>query len=218
MRPVRPSPLQNRVDPFGRLLAVPERGAWTGNRGRLHDSAFGIARRGWTTQAWITCRLSFKGRRRVLMSPERYTELFFLDEATAFAAGHRPCGECRRADFTTFKSAWLAGNVEFNMGQNPPIGRIDAVIHHERIARAPWSQASAQAAMVGDLPDGAMVSDDVGAWLLWGGRLRRWTPAGYTDGREAFPDAATRLITPWSVLRAFASGYRPAVHPTAERG
>lgn len=217
MRPARPSPLQNRVDPFGRLIAVRERGGWTGNRGRLHDGAYRIGGRGWTTQAWITCRLSFKGRRRAVMSPGRYTELFFLDEATAFAAGHRPCGECRRADFAAFKSAWLAGNAEFRLGHHPSIGHIDVVIHRERIARPPWSQTPTQAAVLEELPDGAMVSDDTDAWLLWRGSLRRWTPAGYTAGREAIPEAAMRLITPMSVVRAFAAGYRPTVHPTASR-
>ena len=218
MKQARPSPLRNRVDPYGRLIAVPGRGAWTGNRGRLHDEAYRIARRGWTTRAWITCLLSFKGRRRAVMSPRRYTELFFLDETTAFAAGHRPCGECRRAAFTAFKSSWLEGNAERGLGRDSPIARIDAVVHRERLARAPWSQVPAQAVFLGDLPDGAMVSDDVDAWLLWRGSLRRWTPAGYDAWREAAADTAMRLLTPWSIVRAFAAGYRPTVHPTAERG
>lgn len=217
MRLARPSPLQNRVDPFGRLLAVPERGGWTGNRGCLHDGAYRIGRRGWTTRAWITCRLSFKNRRRAVMSPGRYTELFFLDEASAFAAGHRPCGECRRADFGRFKAAWLAGNAVIDPGRDPPITLVDAILHRERIARTPWSQAPARFAMIRQLPDGAMVSEDGGAWLLWRGSLHRWTPGGYVGRRQANAAAAMPVITPMSVVGAFAAGYRPTVHPTAEQ-
>ena len=217
MRSARPSPLQNRVDPFGRLLAVPERGAWTGNRGRLHDGAYHIGRRGWTTRAWIICRLSFKNRRRAVMSPGRYTELFFLDEASAFAAGHRPCGECRRVDLTAFKAAWLAGNAIVDLSRNPPITQVDAILHRERIARTPWSQAPPRSTTVGQLPDGAMVSDDGEAWLLWRGSLHRWTPGGYLGRRQANAAAAMPVITPMSVVRAFAAGYRPTVHSTAEQ-
>ena len=107
--------LQNRVTPFGEIIATPERGAYMGNRGgRIHhNDRQELQTRRWASRQWITCLLEFKGRHRMVMQPNRYTELFFLDEVTAFAAGHRPCAECRRDDFSRFMTAWAIGNPEY---------------------------------------------------------------------------------------------------------
>ena len=125
-------PLQNRVDPFGQLIRTTARGAWMGNRGLIHNEHQQIIRP-FRLKAWITCVLEFKGRHREVMTPNLYTELFFLDEATAFSAGHRPCAECRRADFNLFKAAWVQGNPLYMYNMKTPIGEIDEIMHRERI-------------------------------------------------------------------------------------
>src|SRR5262245_6485047 len=126
---VRAMPRQNRVTPWGEIVAMPERGTLMGNRGLLHD-AEGQIMRPWRERRWIICLLDFKGRRRSVMSPGLYTELFFLDEATALAAGHRPCAECRRERFNAFRDAWLKGN-----GGAAPVTApdIDRRLHEERL-------------------------------------------------------------------------------------
>jgi hypothetical protein len=203
-------PRANRVDPWGGLIATPARGEWMGNRGRLHDPAGRLTGRRWTTRAWICCRLSFKGRRRPVSPPGRYTALFFLDEATALAAGHRPCGECRREDLATFKSAWLSGN-----GSRPAVAAIDATLHRERTARWPWRGERPRAVDPSALPDGAMIAlDETEPWLVWGDRLWRWTPFGYHHLRPRRDVLSAPLITPPSIVRALAGGYRPVPHPS----
>jgi hypothetical protein len=192
-------PLQNRVTPLGELIADPARGLVYGNRGCLHD-AEGRIRRRYAGRRWIACRLRFRGRRRSpLLQPGRYTELFFLDEATAFAAGHRPCAECRREDYVRFLALCGATGAD----------EIDARLHGERLQR--------HAAALADLPDGAFVLRDGEPWLVRGAALRRWTPAGYAD-RVARPDGPAVLITPPSlvaVLRAGWQGAVPLLHPSA---
>lgn len=202
-------PLQNRVTPFGEIVAHPVRGMFMGNRGILHDSGRRLhPTRRWTHKAWICCLCDFKGRRRTPMTPGRYTELFFLDEATALAAGHRPCFECRRADAKRFAAAWAQGN-----GASPPPAKaIDAVLHAERLdgkARRlhPLPAASET------LPDGTMVAAEDRAWLVSGGRLLRWSFEGYGAAAGIFP--APKLLTPPSIVRTLAAGYRPALHPSA---
>ena len=187
--------LQNRVTPFGELVAVPERGAWTGNRGVLHDHQRRIARQ-WQNRRWIVCRLEFKDRHRTVMTPGRWTELFFLDEATALAAGHRPCAECRRADFNAFAAAWPHSE------RRAPA--IDDVLHRERLGERPAVDDTAA------LPDGAMVASGPQAYLVAGGALHRWTPGGYRDP-GAQPPGALVLLTPPSTVVALANGYRPHV-------
>src|SRR5919201_3105665 len=126
-------PLQNRVDPFGEIIADPARGTWLGNRGILHDTERRIVRP-WQVRRWIVCRLEFRGRHREVMSPRRtWTELFFLDEATALAAGHRPCGECRYEDYRRFKAIWLAANRERGLGAAASIAAIDRELHRDRV-------------------------------------------------------------------------------------
>jgi hypothetical protein len=209
-------PRQNRVDPFGRLIAVPARGTLTGNRGCLHDAAGNIVRR-WTTRAWIACRLSFKGRHRAIMTPNRWTELFFLDEATAFAAGHRPCGECRREDYVRFKAAWVHGNAQFDLTVKTPIEKIDLILQRERVSEPPASTKVLFAADIDTLPDGVFIvgSDGETPWLVWGGKLLRWAPDCYGAAIERPELISVNVLTPRSMVAAFDAGYRPQVHNSA---
>jgi hypothetical protein len=209
-------PLQNRVDPFGDLVAVPARGTLMGNRGRLHDASRRIVRRvaaGY--RAWVTCRLEFRGRRRAVMTLGRYTELFFLDEATALAAGHRPCGECRRADYSRFKAAWLTGNPDRGLDPGAPIAAIDRELHQDRLGSD--GRQHTFRAMLGTLPDGVIVALPSAAdpLLVWQGTLRPWSPAGYGPPRDCPGEAIVTVLTPRSSVSAIAAGYRPGVHPGA---
>src|SRR5262249_48279462 len=122
---------QNRVNPFGDLIAVPDRGTFMGNRGILHDT-WGRIRRPWTVKRWLVCVLEFRGRKRTVMTPNRYTELFFLDEATALAAGHRPCAECRHARYIAFRDAWAKGRGR-SRSPRPSADDMDNVLHAERV-------------------------------------------------------------------------------------
>jgi hypothetical protein len=210
------TPLQNRVDPFGDLIATPARGTLMGNRGRLHDAARRIARRvapGY--RAWVTCRLEFRGRWRAVMTPGRYTELFFLDEATALAAGHRPCGECRHADYRRYKAAWLAGNADRGLDPAAPIAALDRELHRDRLG-ADGRQRTFQSPL-GALPDGVLVTRPGVAepLLLWRGALRPWSPAGYGPPRRAAAGTVVTVLTPRSSVAAIAAGYRPGVSDTA---
>lgn len=205
--------LQNRVDPWGRLHAVPERGAWMGNRGILHDENRRVVSH-WKLRAWITCVLQFRGRQRTPFSPRRYSELFFLDEATAFAAGHRPCAECRRARYNEFKAAWLAANPSRIDAVNPKIGEIDRILHAERVQKS--GGKISYEAPYGALPPGTMIEHDAAACLVWGGGLHRWSFAGYAR-MPAVPSRSdrVRVLTPASVVRLFAAGFVPQVHDSA---
>ena len=200
-------PRQNRVTPDGELIAVPDRGMFWGNRGCLVDRDGNLARycRG---KAWLVCVLEFKGRRRQLWTPGRLTELFFLDEATALAAGHRPCGECRGADYRAFKSAWARAHP----AEKVSAPAMDARLHADRLVR-PGVRRTHQAP-AGDLPDGAMVSLYGQAWLVRGDELAAWAPGGY-GSRRARPDEAVTVITPRSTVATLAAGYQPALHPSA---
>lgn len=199
-------PLQNRVDPFGAIFATEHRGELMGNRGRLHDATKAIVRP-WSGKAWITCALAFNGRKRELMSPDSYTELFFLDEATALAAGHRPCAECRRADYKRFKAAFTAAQAAQGLAIRSA-GDMDGVIHRER-------RAARRAGQAGALPDGAMLALDGQAWLKVGEVLRLWTPGGYTVSRP-LPAGELEILTPASSLSALAAGYVVHLHRSAE--
>lgn len=203
--------MRNRVDPFGEIIADPARGLWMGNRGRLHDAGRSILRP-WQVRRWITCRLEFRGRHRDVMPPWRWTALFFLDEATAFAAGHRPCGECRHPDYRRFRELWAAVHPD------DPVGAdwIDARLHAERLSgRAGKRTAPAELA---DLPDGAFVVRDGAAWLVRDGFLLEWTPGGYAARRPRPAGGRVELLTPPSVVAVFRAGYRPRLHPSAEPG
>jgi hypothetical protein len=185
-------PLRNRVTPLGDVVAVPERGLVYGNRGCLHDPSGRIVRRS-ATKRWIACRLAFRGRYRdPTPAPERYTGLFFLDDATALAAGHRPCAECRRADYARVLEVLGAGSAD----------RLDALLHAERTAPRPRVH-------VGSLPDGAFVLHAGLPHLVLGGTLRSWSPGGYGTPRAVTDEL--ELVTPPSLVRVLRSGWRPLV-------
>lgn len=220
-------PLQNRVTPFGEIVAVASRGMFTGNRGIIHDPATKtLLSRRWSTHAWITCTCEFRGRRRDVMATRSWTELFFLDEATALAAGHRPCYYCRRTDANAFAAAWARGNGLEQVSAK----QIDATLHRERLD-GKAKRLHPLACAVGELPDGAMVADvkhdDAGArdgrcigtaYLFTRGRLLRWSFEGYLPvDPEVLASQATQfaLLTPPSTLCALGAGYQSALHPTA---
>jgi hypothetical protein len=207
--------LQNRVTPLGALIRDPARGLVYANRGCLHD-AEGRIRRRYNGRRWIACRLQFRGwKRQRLLQPGRFTELFFLDEATALAAGHRPCALCRREDYNRFTAIWRQQHPEQNGAD-----AIDAQLHRERVD--PDTRAHlCHEARLQDLPDGAFILRDGTPWLVLGDELLAWTPAGYRE-REPRPAAArVRLITPPSSLAILRAGWEPLVplfHPSAEAG
>ena len=209
-------PLQNRVTPFGEIVAVPERGSLMGNRGRIHNEHRKLKTRHWDRKAWIICLLQFKGRRRQVMAPSTYTELFFLDEATAFAAGHRPCAECRRPDAKRFKDLWLEINGALLQGKSGTMANMDAILHSERIGRDGTQRR--WEARLSELPDGAMVlvDDARAAFLLQQGSLYLWSPAGYVERKTAPSGRTATVLTPPSVTRVLAAGYRPVVHPSVD--
>ena len=205
-------PLQNRVTPLGELIATPERGLVYGNRGCLHDGAARIRRR-YNGKRWIACRLKFGGRRRPrLMAPGRYTELFFLDDATALAAGHRPCAECRRADYGHLTTAWATIHP-----RQPGADAIDAQLHGERINEETGERRYSSAPLR-ELPDGAFVLRGGKPWLVLGDELLLWSAAGYlTRTRRPTRERAT-VITPPSLVALLRIGWRPLVplfHPSA---
>jgi len=198
--------LQNRVDPEGNLIATSARGAWMGNRGQLHGAGKTVLRR-FKLKAWITCLLQFKGRCRQVMSPNWYTELFFLDEATSFAAGHRPCFECRRQDYDRFKSAWLKGNPDYGFTKKTSIREIDDILHRERIDAD--GRKVTFTALLNELPDGTFIRLDNRPFLLAGGQLHRWTPFGYDETTVAAGVGEVTVLTPRSTVNAMRAGYRP---------
>jgi hypothetical protein len=202
-------PLQNRVTPSGEIVSTPHRGLFTGNRGIIHDPATKtLLNRRWSSKAWITCTCEFRGRRRDVMGTRSWTELFFLDEATAFAAGHRPCFYCRRADANAFRAAWERGNGV--RGMRAPA--IDETLHTERL-NGKAKRLHALSMPIEELPDGAMVQADDHNYLITQRRALLWTWDGYREAATPPRDAA--LLTPPSALRALAAGYRPLLHPSA---
>lgn len=208
-------PRQNRVTPFSTLIATPARGTLTGNRGCLHDE-HGQIRRAYQGQRWIICRLEFKGRKRALMQPGRYTELFFLDEATALAAGHRPCAECQRDRFNLFRDFWTKGNRELTRSDQPSATVIDAELHQERTVFD--FERRRLCLSIGDLPDGTFVaSDELTACLVLDHRLWQWNPDGYQISAADVSNAPMRVLTPASIVRALSAGYPVNIHPSARQ-
>lgn len=210
----RPSPLQNRVTATGEIIADPARGLLMGNRGCLHrpDGRLGVTR--WRAKLWICCTLTWKDIRRDPMPPGRWTALFFLDEVTSLAAGHRPCAYCRWKDFLWYAQAWrdAAG-----LPKRPWAHEMDAALHRERVHSYSRRQVTRPAG-VDDLPDGVVVRPPGGEpALLAGGRLRPWTITGYGRPVKITPGATVELLTPPSSVAAIRAGYRPLVHPSAGR-
>lgn len=195
--------LQNRVNPFGELIATPEHGVWMGNRGILHNDEKQIVRP-YKLKNWLTCVLKFRGRHRQVMAPNRYTELFFMDEATAFSAGHRPCFECRRADYSRFKHYWLLGNAGLGFDEKTSIIKIDNHIHKERMGKG--NSKLTHKENTADLPDGAMIALNGTAFLKKGNQLFEWSPKGYTEP-IALPKGTVDVLTPKSLLNTVRAGY-----------
>lgn len=191
-------PRQNRVTPFGEIVANPARGSFMGNRGRLHDGQGHIFRQS-ERRAWITCLVHWPGIRREIMAPGQYTELFFLDEATALAAGHRPCGQCRHEALYRFKDTWAKATGESSL---PPVGDIDAVLAAQRGHLHAVEDPEA-------LPHGAMVTVDETrkAWLKSDRHWRLWSFEGYGEPC-ALPPGSVQLITPPAIVAALAAGYQ----------
>ncbi|HEU5421883.1 MAG TPA: hypothetical protein VFV41_29675 [Streptosporangiaceae bacterium] len=206
-------PLQNRVTPAGEIVTVPDRGLMMGNRGCLHGQGreLGITR--WRSKLWICCVLEWKGVRRDPMPPGRWTALFFLDEATALAAGHRPCAYCRRGDYLGYAQAWQAAA---HLAQRPGAQEMDAVLHRERVDRSRRKRTRLMPAAA--LPDGVMIRAGGTTGLLLGGRLRPWSFAGYAAPDAGVLPGTVEVLTPPSTVAAIAAGYQPLVHPTAVTG
>jgi hypothetical protein len=201
---------QNRVTPLGELIADPARGLVYGNRGCLHDE-HGRIRRSYNGKLWIACRLRFKGwHRSPLMAPGKFTELFFLDEATAFAAGHRPCALCRREDYNAFRALWS----ELHPGDRRA-SEIDARLHEQRLDAPPGRRTARRRRLhdvaLDDLPDGAFVLRAGEPWLVYGDELRRWTPAGYAAAISRPRREPAPAITPPSLIELLRAGWSGAV-------
>jgi len=200
--------LQNRVTPFGEIVAIPQRGMLTGNRGIIHDPATKtLLNRRWATKTWLVCSCEYKSRRRAVMAGRSWTELFFLDEAVALAAGHRPCFRCRREAAERFRDSWSAAKG----GLRASAKTIDSVLHHERI-ECGRKRVHPIPGRLGALPDGAMVVASGSAFTLYSGQAHRWTNEGYGPP-ERFHHA-DGLLTPPSTLMALGSGYQPVLHPS----
>ena len=203
-------PLQNRVTPFGAIVAVPDRGRFTGNRGIIHDPLTRtLLRRRWASKSWLVCLCDYKGRRREVMAGRSWTELFFLDEATALAAGHRPCFFCRRADAEAFVAAWERGNDAPGLRA----AEIDKVLHRERLDGR-GKRLHPLAGPVAGLPDGAMIQVGTHACLVVRGRPLSWSFEGYQQPSD-MSLAGAAILTPPSTVRALQAGYRPVLHPSA---
>ncbi len=200
--------MQNRVNPFGEIIETKARGAWMGNRGRIHNEKKEIISQ-YKLTAWLICKLDFRGRKRQIMAPDRYTELFFLDEATAFAAGHRPCFECRREDFNRFKNLWILANPQYHFNNNTSIREIDKILHHERINKDGSKKTFEQ--VVNNLCDGTFISIDKKAYLFYKKQLYLWSPFGYEKQNTLTIKGKVQVLTPLSVVNTFRAGYAPQI-------
>ncbi len=208
-------PRQNRVTPFGEIIATPERGIFMGNRGCLHDAHENL-KKNWTTQRWIICIREYKGIQREPMPPGQYTSLFFLDEATALAAGHRPCALCRRDDFNRFRHFWLQANPYFPAGTVPSIDEIDLILHRERVNAS--KEKITYPAKLSDLPDGTFITldDPTTAYLVLNGNLLRWSAGGYLEKLTQPTNTSVQVLTPASIVKTLAAGYTPLIHPSKD--
>lgn len=200
-------PLQNRVTPFGAFIADPARGLFMGNRGgRMHDDARKLTGRRFVSRQWICCVLDFRARHRTVWG-NSYTELFFMDEVTALAAGHRPCFECRRAEAIAFAESWARAS-----GRRPRAAEMDAVLHGERLDGRDKRTFRGSAS---ELPDGTMIAVDGAAYAVRGSAMLRWSPAGYAEERPRPAAGRVDVLTPRSIVAALGAGYRPHWHPSA---
>jgi hypothetical protein len=202
-------PLRNRVTPFGEIAAIPERGTLMGNRGILHDAQRNIVR-DWQVRRWIACRLEFRGRHRAVMQPNRYTELFFLDEAAALADGHRPCAECRSADYRVFQGMWRS----VHSTQLATADAMDRVLQFERRS-GPFAKRTFLAS-IDALPDGTYVEVDRRAWLVLDDALLAWAGDRYAERLRRPRGAQVTVLTPPSIVEVLRAGYKPGLHDTAD--
>ena len=207
-------PLQNRVSPDGCIHATPERGLFMGNRGIIHDPETRtlLARTRWKTRAWIICLCAFKGPKRTLMDKGRYTELFFADEATALAAGHRPCFRCRRTEARAFRAAFSSGQ-----GGDVTTAEMDAILHGERRVSRKAPPCVLTPDTLASLPDGTFVESGGTAFLLKDRMARAWSFAGYAAPKplSVLVRAPVTLLTPQSTVEALRAGYRPVISAAA---
>jgi hypothetical protein len=186
-----------------------------GNRGILHNDAQQI-RHQWSHNAWVCCELEFNNVKRTLFAPNNYSELFFLDEATSFAAGHRPCNTCRHERHAEFKQSWLRANRPERAGNFVKMSEIDGVLHAERAIRGGGKQTFA--AQVQELPHGTMFDHNGLVYLSWKRGPLRWSFEGYSPATALPPDSIVRVLTPMSIVRMFSNGFEPCVHHTADTG
>lgn len=205
-------PRQNRVTPFSSIIATPARGQWIGNRGCIHDEN-GHIRRMYQTRRWIVCLLQFKGRRRTLMQPGRWTELFFLDEATALAAGHRPCAYCQRARYEEFRAGWARANPSLVSHPKPSADVLDACLHRERLDAT--RQRITYLALLGTLPDATFVVHGEQACIVRESRLYPWQPEGYGAAIDLPPDTILSVLTPRSIVNTLAIGFAVQIDSSA---
>jgi hypothetical protein len=207
----RRPPLQNRVMPTGEIVSHPGRGMLMGNRGCIHnaDRTLGVAR--WRSQLWISCVLDFRGWKRDVMPPGRWTALFFLDEPTALAAGHRPCGYCRADDHRWFGESWRTAQ---GLPARPTAAQMNSWLHAERVEGRTRRQLTREVALA-DLPDGAMVRYEGSPALRVGEQLLPWSFNGYGPSLRPAPRTRVDLLTPPAIIGALRAGYRPLVHPSA---
>lgn len=207
-------PRQNRVTPWSTLLATAERGHLMGNRGCLHDDQQQI-RRMFVGKRWILCQLAFRDRRLPIMAPGRYTQLFFLDEATALAAGHRPCAECLRPRFEQFRRMWASANPTISAGVTPLAPALDEALHRERISAT--GEKVVERAALAELPIGSIVVLDGSTqpYLVLEQSLRPWSPAGYGPALTRPATISVGVLTPRSVVRTLALGYPVMLHQSA---
>lgn len=197
--------LQNRVNPFGEVIALPGRGTMMGNRGILHDEQRRIVKQS-AVKRWIACVLEFRGRYRKVMTPHRYTELFFLDEAAGFSAGHRPCAECRRTDYNRFRTFWR------DAIQTPDdADSMDEVLHRERLD---GKKKRMYSAALSALPNGTYVAIDGVPYLLWHSALYEWSDGGYGAKRPLNGRQSVDVLTPPSIVKILHAGYIPTIHPS----
>ena len=202
-------PLQNRVTPFGDIVAIKQRGLFTGNRGIIHDpSTKTLLRKRWSNPAWIVCTCSYKSRRRDVMATRSWTELFFLDEAIAFAAGHRPCFACRRQSAEAFRAAWNSAKGTRDVRAH----EIDHTLHRERLHNG-RKKIHPLEMKIDQLPDGAVLASGDDAYTIARGLAFRWTIDGYEPPREL--EKVDGVLTPPSTLQALRAGYLPTLHPSA---
>jgi hypothetical protein len=202
-------PLQNRVNPFGELFDDSSRGLFMGNRGgRFHRGDQTLGAKRFASKQWICCQLQFKNRQRKVWSTG-YTELFFLDEVTALAAGHRPCFECRREDATLFAACWMQA---FKLPAPPRVADMDVVLHAERLDN---DTKRRHRRALETLPDGALIALDDDAFAVRGDTLLRWQPSGYGEPRPR-GTGMVEVLTPPATLAVLAAGYRPKWHCDAE--